>query len=138
MLRINSIMLTVLPTPAPPNNPTLPPFANGHTKSITLIPVSNNSSEAACSAKEGAARCIGNSWSESIGPASSIGFPRTSIMRPKVPLPTGTEIGLPVFSTESPRRNPSVTPIAMVRTIPPPICSCTSRIKLPSTTLSAS
>jgi hypothetical protein len=29
MLLISSIMLTVLPTPAPPNRPTLPPLANG-------------------------------------------------------------------------------------------------------------
>ncbi len=29
MLRINSIMFTVLPTPAPPNSPTLPPLAKG-------------------------------------------------------------------------------------------------------------
>ena len=36
-------MLTVLPTPAPPNKPTLPPLAKGQIKSMTLIPVSNNS-----------------------------------------------------------------------------------------------
>ena len=40
-------MLTVLPTPAPPNKPTLPPFANGQIKSITLIPVSSNSAAGA-------------------------------------------------------------------------------------------
>ena len=40
-------MLTVLPTPAPPNKPTLPPFANGQIKSMTLIPVSSNSLDAA-------------------------------------------------------------------------------------------
>src|SRR5260364_80934 len=40
MLLINSIILTVLPTPAPPNRPTLPPLANGQIKSITLMPVS--------------------------------------------------------------------------------------------------
>ena len=38
-------MFTVFPTPAPPNSPTFPPFANGQTKSITLIPVSKISFE---------------------------------------------------------------------------------------------
>ncbi len=42
-------MFTVLPTPAPPNKPTLPPLANGQTKSITLMPVSNNSAAGASS-----------------------------------------------------------------------------------------
>ena len=43
MLLISSIMLTVLPTPAPPNRPTLPPLANGHIRSMTLMPVSSSS-----------------------------------------------------------------------------------------------
>ena len=34
-------MTTVLPTPAPPNNPILPPFKNGWIRSMTLTPVSN-------------------------------------------------------------------------------------------------
>ena len=45
----NVISITVLPTPAPPNNPTFPPLANGHIKSITLIPVSKISDDSACS-----------------------------------------------------------------------------------------
>ena len=40
-LWISSWMITVLPTPAPPNRPTLPPLAYGASRSITLIPVSN-------------------------------------------------------------------------------------------------
>ena len=56
MLRISSIMFTVFPTPAPPNNPTLPPFANGQTKSITLMPVSSNSVAGANSSYAGAER----------------------------------------------------------------------------------
>ena len=47
-------MLTVLPTPAPPNRPTLPPFAKGHIKSITLIPVSSNSIDGDRSLNSGA------------------------------------------------------------------------------------
>ena len=54
MLLISSNMFTVLPTPAPPKRPTLPPLANGHTKSITLIPVSSKSTEGDKSLKSGA------------------------------------------------------------------------------------
>ena len=54
MLLISSSMLTVLPTPAPPNKPTLPPLANGQTKSITLIPVSSKSTDGDNSSKVGA------------------------------------------------------------------------------------
>ena len=36
-------MMTVLPTPAPPKTPTLPPLANGAMRSMTLMPVSNTS-----------------------------------------------------------------------------------------------
>ena len=54
MLLINSNILTVLPTPAPPNRPTLPPLANGQIKSITLIPVSNNSTDGDNSLNSGA------------------------------------------------------------------------------------
>jgi hypothetical protein len=43
MLLISSIMFTVLPTPAPPNRPTLPPLANGQIRSITLMPVGSSS-----------------------------------------------------------------------------------------------
>ena len=39
ILLINSWISTVLPTPAPPNKPILPPFEYGSIKSITLIPV---------------------------------------------------------------------------------------------------
>ena len=38
-------MFTVLPTPAPPNRPTLPPLANGQIRSMTLMPVSSRSLE---------------------------------------------------------------------------------------------
>src|ERR671914_426532 len=39
-LLISSWMTTVLPTPAPPNRPILPPFTNGAMRSMTLMPVS--------------------------------------------------------------------------------------------------
>src|SRR3982074_642404 len=47
-------------------------------------------------------------------------------MRPTVSTPTGTEIGPPVALTGSPRRNPSVASIAMVRTTLSPIAPSTS------------
>ena len=66
MLRINSIIKTVLPTPAPPNKPTLPPVGYGANKSITLIPVSNTSVFGDKSCNSGAFRMIGNEDSDLI------------------------------------------------------------------------
>ena len=60
MLLISSSMLTVLPTPAPPNRPTLPPFANGTSRSMTLMPVTSRSWPPACSSYDGAGRWIGS------------------------------------------------------------------------------
>ena len=119
---INSIKITVLPTPAPPNKPTLLPFANGQIKSTTLMPVSRISTSDACSEKVGAGLCIGMVFSVLISPALSTGSPRTFIILPRVFSPTGTFIGAPVLFTESPLFKPSVEPIAIVLTIPSPIC----------------
>ena len=41
MLLISSMMTTVLPTPAPPNAPTLPPLVKGQIRSMTLMPVAS-------------------------------------------------------------------------------------------------
>src|ERR1700722_1647091 len=79
------------------------------------------------------------SWcGESTGPRLSWGRPSTSMMRPRVALPTGTEIGLPVERTARPRLRPSDAPMAMVRTTPSPSCCCTSRIRSESASCSAS
>jgi hypothetical protein len=43
---MSSIINTVFPTPAPPNNPILPPFRYGSSKSITLIPVTKKNQPA--------------------------------------------------------------------------------------------
>ena len=48
------------------------------------------------------------------------------MMRPSVPSPTGTAIGLPVSVTAWPRTRPSVVSIAMVRTVDSPRCWATS------------
>ena len=52
-------MVTVLPTPAPPKMPILPPLVKGAIRSITLIPVSNCSVWVAWSMKEGGGRWMG-------------------------------------------------------------------------------
>ena len=78
-------------------------------RSMTLMPVSSISTPVLCSVNEGGARWIGAEPRPSgSGPSSSIGVPRTLKMRPRTPLPTGTEIGAPVFFTAWPRRRPSV------------------------------
>src|ERR1700720_1189436 len=64
--------------------------------------------------------------SDVIGPASSTGSPITFMMRPSVPAPTGTMIGLPVSLTSWPRTRPSVVSMAMVRTVDSPRCWATS------------
>ena len=129
MLLISSSMFTVLPTPAPPNRPILPPLANGQMRSITLMPVSSRSTEGDSSSNLGAIWWIERRLSDLIGPPSSIGRPSTSMMRPSVPMPTGTEIGAPVLVTFMPRRRPSEEPSAMQRTTPSPSCCSTSKVR---------
>ena len=71
VIRISSWMSTVLPTPAPPKRPILPPFAKGHSRSTTLMPVSKTSDTASCSSKLGAGRWIG----QRVSPAASAAHP---------------------------------------------------------------
>ena len=84
MLLINSCIKTVLPTPAPPNNPILPPFAYGSIKSITLIPVNSTSVDVERSSNFGACLCIGNPAEPALGklPRPSIASPITLNKRP--------------------------------------------------------
>ena len=131
IFRINSMTMTVLPTPAPPNKPILLPLAKVVTRSMTLIPVSSTSVSVACSLTGGAGRWIGSRTSDSILPLPSIGSPMTFIIRPRVPFPTGTVIGPPVSLTSVPRTSPSVESIAIVRTTSLPRCCCTSRTRRP-------
>ena len=55
-LWMSSWMMTVLPTPAPPNSPILPPRRYGSSRSMTLMPVSNICSSVDWSSSDGAAR----------------------------------------------------------------------------------
>src|ERR671911_554175 len=56
MLWISSMITTVLPTPAPPKRPILPPLRYGSSRSMTLMPVSNISSLVDWSSSDGAAQ----------------------------------------------------------------------------------
>jgi len=128
MLLINSMIRTVLPTPAPPKRPILPPFVYGARRSITLMPVSRISVSVDCSAKSGASWWIARRASDLTGPCSSTGSPVTFRIRPNVALPTGTVIGSPLLTTGVPRTRPSVASIAMARTVFSPRCWATSRV----------
>ena len=93
---ISSWIRTVLPTPAPPNRPILPPFKYGANKSTTFIPVSSISAVPPISLYAGACLCIGNSGAFFGAGASSTGSPRTLNILPNVASPTGTLIGLQI------------------------------------------
>ena len=77
-------------------------------------------------------------FSAPTGPASSMGRPSTSMIRPSVFGPTGTMMGPPEFCTFMPRRSPSEDPRQMVRTTPSPSCCWTSRVSPASSSVSAS
>src|SRR5512143_3997957 len=66
---------TVLPTPAPPKRPILPPRRYGARRSMTLMPVSNASIFTFCSTSVGGGRWIGNRRVAFTGPRSSTGAP---------------------------------------------------------------
>ena len=127
MLLISSWMMTVLPTPAPPKRPVLPPRVYGSRRSTTLMPVSSIWAEVACSSNVGAGRWIGYVLPPGTGPSLSTGSPTMLRIRPRVPFPTGTEMGLPVSLTLAPRTRPSVEAMATVRTVASPRCWATSR-----------
>ena len=129
MLLIISMRITVLPTPAPPKRPILPPLGKGTSRSTTLMPVSSSSTEVFCSTKLGASRWMGRYFSALMGPISSTGRPTTFMMRPRDAAPTGAMIGLPVSTTSMPRTKPSVASMAMVRTTSSPRCWATSQIR---------
>jgi hypothetical protein len=125
-LLMSSWMITVLPTPAPPKMPILPPFLNGQIRSMTLRPVSNTSISVVWSSNAGGARWIGSILSALTSPLPSIAWPSTSNTRPRVTSPTGTVIGAPVSRTSVPRARPSVVVIATARTQLLPRCCWTS------------
>src|SRR3954467_12679401 len=129
---IISWISTVLPTPAPPNRPILPPVTYGASRSMTLIPVSNISVLDSSWSKAGALRWMPQrSLTSSVSPSSRLRHsPRALNTCPLVTSPTGTEIGPPVSRTSAPRTRPSVGCIEMVRTTLSPRCWATSRVSV--------
>ena len=129
---IISWMRTVLPTPAPPNRPILPPWTYGVSRSMTLMPVSNiwvfDSSWSNC----GARRWIPQrSVTSSVSPGSRLRQSPVALKTwPRVMSPTGTVMGPPVSCTAAPRTRPSVGWSEMARTMLSPTYWATSRLRL--------
>ena len=126
ILLINSWISTVLPTPAPPNRPILPPFAYGAKRSITLIPVSRISTAGFCSSNVGGSLWITIFGASLIGSPSSIVSPSTLKRRPNVFSPTGTLIPLPSAVTSISLWRPSLAASIIHLTTWLPICCATS------------
>ena len=98
---IISWISTVLPTPAPPNRPILPPWTYGVSRSMTLMPVSNISVLDSSWSKAGALRWMPQrSVISSVSPSSRLRHsPMMLNTWPLVTSPTGTVIGPPVSVT---------------------------------------
>jgi hypothetical protein len=126
MLWIISVNSTVLPTPAPPNSPALPPRSSGVRTSITLIPVSKTSDWVERLTSAGGARCTERQATSRNGSPRSIVLPKTSNIRDTMALPTGARNGPPVSRTRVPRASPSVVVSAMPRTWRSSRCVSTS------------
>jgi len=121
------VRITVLPTPAPPKRPVLPPRTNGVSRSITSMPVSKSSVRVESSVTGGGSRWIGHAL---------LGLDRTAVVdRIAEEVEHAAERGRAdrhgerrpgvgdVFTAESGRRSSSR---ATHRTLPPPRCCCTS------------
>src|SRR5699024_8721987 len=123
-------MSTVLPTPAPPNRPILPPCTYGVSRSIDLIPVSNIWVLDSSWSNGGGSRWIGQrSVTSRVSPSGRFSAsPMTLNTLPLVMSPTGTVIGAPVSVTLPPRTRPSVGFSAIARTRLSPRCWATSRV----------
>lgn len=127
---INSLTITVFPTPAPPKTAIFPPFVNGAIKSITLIPVSRICGFVSCSISAGACLWIGSIVTSLLFLSNfspSMGSPRTLKILPKVLSPTGTLIDVKVLLTLIPLDSPSVGPIAKALISLSPIINAVSK-----------
>ena len=128
---IISWMSTVLPTPAPPNRPILPPLTYGVSRSRTLMPVSKISVLGSSWSNGGGSRWMdqrSSTFSSAVGTSSV--SPSTSNTWPLVTSPTGTVIGPPVSVTAAPRTRPSVGCMEIARTMSSPRCWSTSRVSV--------
>ena len=84
MLWIISVSSTVLPTPAPPKRPALPPRSSGTSTSMTLMPVSKTSDLVERRASGGGARCTERHSTSDNGAPRSMTLPKTSNMRERI------------------------------------------------------
>ena len=96
------MMMMVLPVPAPPKMPDLPPLRNGAIRSMTLTPVSNTRS--AWIAPQTAAQAVNGIIDVAGDRTLPIDCPKTLKIRPSVASPTGTMIGEPVSIGLDPAR----------------------------------
>ena len=99
MACMNSMTSTVLPTPAPPKRPVLPPRTNGHSRSITLMPVGRISPTPIASSSGPGAATIGRVPLAASGAPPSSGLPNRSSNRPRQSGVTGTASGPPLSKT---------------------------------------
>ena len=130
---IISWISTVLPTPAPPKRPILPPFTYGVSRSMTLIPVSRISVLPSSWSKAGGSRWMLHCSPSRPKPGSSMQSPSALNTWPFTTSPTGTEIGLPVSLTSAPRTRPSVGAMDTARTRLSPRCCATSSVMVLAT-----
>ena len=96
----------VLPTPAPPNRPILPPLAKGADQ-VDHLDAGGQQFDQGTVRRTGAFGMDGAQLVAGMGPASSMGRPSTSMMPPGAGADFGTLIATPVFFTFMPRRRPS-------------------------------
>src|SRR5665811_1474966 len=89
-------MSTVLPTPAPPKSPALPPRSIGQSRSIALMPVSKISDWVRLSLRGGGGFWIERRGASVSGGPPSIGSPKRFSIRPSVVGPTGISMPPPV------------------------------------------
>ena len=107
VVRMSSMMSTVLPTPAPPNIAALPPWTSGANRSMDLMPVWKRSRAALRRASAGAAAWMGRrSIPAGSGGPRSVVSPRTFNRRPSTGWPTGTVTGRRSRLTGVPRFRP--------------------------------
>ena len=125
---IISVISTVLPTPAPPNRPILPPATYGVSRSTTLMPVSNMRADGSSASKVGAGRWMSHR-SISSRP-SRLGVERLAphvpdvaehLLADRAPGCRGR-----CCAPAAPRTRPSVGFMQIARTRPSPSCCATS------------
>jgi hypothetical protein len=129
MLLISSMMSTVLPTPAPPNRPILPPLAYGASRSMTLMPVTRISRLGRLVDELGALavdRRLGRADRAALVDRLADDV-EDAAERLRADRHRDRRAGVGDFFW--PRTRPSVESMAMVRTVFSPRCCATSRCR---------